>query len=331
MHLAGCPFDYQKITMKFYRLFSLLICCFFVACSLEQKSSTGTPEAQSSNSAIKAQPIRVGLALGGGAARGFAHIGVIKALEANGIQVDLLTGTSAGSVVAALYASGLSADALAQLAQKMDEADIADWALPFGNRYGGVIRGEALEKYMNRLLGGRTIEQMKKPLGIVATDLRTGKAVLFRYGNTGQAVRASSSIPGVFRPVTIAGHDYVDGGLVAPVPVKFAREMGASFVIAVNISIDPTTQEFNGLTGTLLQTTAVMGQTINQYELAQADIVIRPDLASMRGTDFRSRHLAIAAGEKALLAKLPELREKLLRAQSANNAHLTHQQSTATR
>lgn len=322
LHLTRRPFDYQKIIMKFYRLFSLLICCFFVACSFEEKPPALTPAVQPSKPELK-----IGLALGGGAARGFAHIGVIKALEDNGIQVDLLTGTSAGSVVAALYASGLSASVLAQLAQKMDEAEIADWALPFGNRYGGVIRGEALEKYMNRLLGGRTIEQMKKPLGIVATDLRTGKAVLFRYGNTGQAVRASSSIPGIFRPVTIAGHDYVDGGLVAPVPVKFARDMGANFVIAVNISADPTTQELNGLTGTLLQTTAVMGQTINQYELAQADVVIRPDLPSMRSTDFRSRHLAIAAGEKALLAKLPELREKLLRAQATNNANLTHQQS----
>lgn len=316
--------------MKFYPLFSFLVCSLLVACSLEQ-TPTGIPQPQPSKPAIKVQPIRVGLALGGGAARGFAHIGVIKALEANGIQVDLLTGTSAGSVVAALYASGLSADALTQLAQKMNEAEIADWALPFGNRYGGVLRGEALEKYINRLLGGRTIEQMKKPLGIVATDLRTGKAVLFRYGNTGQAVRASSSIPGIFRPVTIAGHDYVDGGLVAPVPVKFAREMGANFVIAVNISADPTTQELNGITGTLLQTTAVMGHTINQYELAQADIVIRPDLPSMRGTDFRARHLAIAAGEKALLAKLPELREKLSRAQAANNANLTHPPSAATR
>lgn len=297
--------------MKLRCLLVFLLCSFLIACSSEKTPLPPTP-------LTSQKSVRIGLALGGGAARGFAHIGVIKALEENGIQVDLLAGTSAGSVVAALYASGLSAEALTRVAQQMNEAEIADWALPFGNRYGGVIRGEALERYINKLLGERTIEQMKKPLGIVATDLRSGKAVLFRYGNTGQAVRASSSIPGVFRPVTIAGRDYVDGGLVAPVPVKFVREMGATFVIAVNISADPAAQEPNGLTGTLLQTTAVMGQAINQYELALADIVIRPKLPTMRGTDFQSRHLAIAAGEQALLEKLPEIRAKLAHRQQAN-------------
>lgn len=256
-------------------------------------------------------PIRIGLALGGGAARGFAHIGVIKALEKQGIHVDLVTGTSAGSVVAALYASGLSGNELNQLAQQMNETEIADWALPFASRFGGVIKGEALQKYINRLLAGRTIEKMKKPLGIVATELRTGKPVLFRYGNTGQAVRASSSIPGIFQPTVISGQEYVDGGLVAPVPVKFARDMGANFIIAVNISADAATQENVGLTGAILQSTTIMGQIINQHELAQADIVIRPDLPKMGGNDFQARQIAIAAGEKALLAKLPELREKL--------------------
>lgn len=254
---------------------------------------------------------RIALALGGGGARGFAHIGVIQALEANGIQIDMLTGTSAGSLVAALYASGMSGLALKQLAQKMDEAEIADWALPFNSEFGGVIRGEALQKYVYKLLHGRTIEQLQKPLGIVATELNSGKGVLFRYGDTSQAVRASSSIPGVFQPTLIAGKAYVDGGLVAPVPVRFARDMGATFVIAVNISAEASTQPVRGLTGAVLTSTAIMGQTINQYELAQADIVIRPYLATMGSGDFKLRNMAIAAGEKATLEKLPELIKKL--------------------
>ncbi|GJG95778.1 patatin-like phospholipase family protein [Cupriavidus pauculus] len=257
------------------------------------------------------RPIRIGLALGGGAARGFAHIGVIKALEAQGIHPDIVTGTSAGSVVAALYATGLDGFQLNKLALTMDEAAIADWALPFGTKFGGWVKGEALQNYVNRLVKNRPIEAMKLPLGIVATDLKTGERIVFRRGNTGQAVRASSSVPGVFQPVSIAGHDYVDGGLVEPVPVDAAREMGAEFVIAVNISADPSSQKNGGQSGVLLQTTAIMGQSINRMALARADVVIRPDLPDMGGSDFASRNRAILAGEQATSAALSTLREKL--------------------
>lgn len=257
------------------------------------------------------KPVRIGLALGGGAARGFAHIGVIKALEAQGIRPALVTGTSAGSVVAALYASGMDGFEMNALALKMDEALIADWALPFGNRFGGWVKGEALQRYVNQLVSQRTIESMKLPLGIVATELKSGKAIVFRRGNTGQAVRASCSVPGVFQPVSIAGKEYVDGGLVAPVPTEAARQMGADFVIAVNISADPTSQNASGQVGVLLQTTAIMGQTINKLALANADIVIRPDLPAMSSSDFGARNQAILAGEKAVAAILPQLREKL--------------------
>ncbi len=257
------------------------------------------------------QPVRIGLALGGGAARGFAHIGVIKMLEAQGIQIDFITGTSAGSVVAAIYASGMSGLEMNRMALKMDEAMIADWALPFGTRFGGWLKGEALEKYINRLVKQKSIEQMHIPLGIVATDLASGKPILFRRGNTGQAVRASCSIPGVFQPVTISGRQYVDGGLVAPVPVTYVKQMGATFVIAVNISADPSNQAVSGQASMLLQTTAIMGQSINKTELAQADVVITPSLPFVKGSDFTARNEAILAGEQAAQAAMPLLREKL--------------------
>ncbi len=281
------------------------------ACSLGPKPDT---PAEPSAVTPPPRPIRIGLALGGGAARGFAHIGVIKTLEAHGIRPDLVTGTSAGAVVAALYASGMDGFELNKHALKMDEATIADWALPFGTRFGGWLKGEALQNYVNRLVDNRPIEVMKIPLGIVATDLKTGRAILFRRGNTGQAVRASSSVPGVFQPVSIQGHDYVDGGLVEPVPVDSARSMGADFVIAVNISADPASQNNAGQSGVLLQTTAIMGQSINRLALARADVVIRPDLPDMSGSDFGARNRAILAGEKAAVAALPALREKLAQA-----------------
>jgi NTE family protein len=260
------------------------------------------------------RPIRIGLALGGGAARLRAHRRD-QGARSPGHSPDIVTGTSAGSV-AALYASGMDGFTMNKLALTMDEATIADWALPFGTRFGGWLKGEALQNYVNRLVKNRPIESMKLPLGIVATDLKTGERILFRRGNTGQAVRASSSVPGVFQPVAIGGHDYVDGGLVEPVPVDAAREMGADFVIAVNISADPASQKNGGQSGVLLQTTAIMGQSINKMALARADVVIRPDLPDMGGSDFTSRNRAILAGEQATSAVLAALREKLAAARN---------------
>lgn len=261
--------------------------------------------------------VKVGLALGGGAARGFAHIGVIKALEANGIMPDLVVGTSAGSLVGALYAAGNNGSALQKMAIDMDEGAISDWSVPFFSGPTGVLKGEGLQNYVNRAVQGQPIEKLKMPFGAVATDLRSGRPILFRRGNTGAAVRASSSVPGVFKPVRIGTIDYVDGGLVSPVPASFARKMGADFVIAVNISAQPEVQPASGAFEILLQTFAIMGQSLNQYELQQADIVIRPELASMKGSDFQSRGKAITAGERAAIAAIPELRKRLQLKQQA--------------
>lgn len=257
------------------------------------------------------RPVRIGLALGGGAARGFAHIGVIKVLEAQGIVPDLVVGTSAGSLVGALYAAGNNGFALQKMAIDMDEAAISDWSVPFFSQSTGVLKGEAIQNYVNRAVHQQPIEKLRMPFGAVATDLRSGQPILFRRGNTGAAVRASSAVPGVFQPVRIGNVDYVDGGLVSPVPVSHARKMGADFVIAVNISAQPDAQPASGTFEVLLQTFAIMGQSLNQYELRQADIVIRPELGTMRGSDFQNRSVAIIAGEKAATAALAEIRRKL--------------------
>jgi len=266
-----------------------------------------------------ARPIRIGLVLGGGAARGFAHIGVIKVLEAQGIVPDLIVGTSAGSLVGALYAAGNNGFALHKLALEMDEAAMSDWSVPLFSRTSGVLKGEGVQQYVNKAVNNIPIEKLAIPFGAVATDLHSGQAILFRRGNTGLAVRASSAVPGVFQPVRIGNIDYVDGGLVSPVPVSFARKMGADFVIAVNISVQPDAQAASSTFEVLLQTFAIMGQSINQYELKQADIVIRPDLAAMRGNDFGGRNLAILAGEKATLPLIGEIRQKLKARQEASS------------
>lgn len=252
---------------------------------------------------------RLGLALGGGAARGFAHVGVIQVLEQNGIRPDLVIGTSAGSLVAALYASGMDAAALERAALSMEEATLTDWTLPFNGR--GVLRGDALARYVRQAVGGRLIEQMPLPLGILATDLGNGQGTVFRRGDAALAVRASSAVPGVFTPVSIAGRDYVDGGLVAPVPVSQARAMGAEVVLAVDISADPEGNDASGLLKTLLQTTAIMGQSINRHELRGADVVLRPALSGVGSADFASRQRSIAAGRAAMQAALPRLKAEM--------------------
>ena len=253
------------------------------------------------------RPPRIGLALGGGAARGFAHIGVIQVLEENGIRPDLVVGTSAGSVVAALYAAGYSGAQLATLADGMDESSITDWAFPLR----GAIRGEALAAYIRKNTSGKNIEQLKMPLGIVATDLADGQPILFQRGDTGTAVRASSSVPAVFQPVKIGEREYVDGGLVAPVPVRYAKQMGAEFVIAVDISSPPDGAATGDAMRMLLQTFSIMGRSINNFELKEADIVLRPRLTGISSADFAARKRSIAAGREMGLAMLGEMKGKI--------------------
>lgn len=253
------------------------------------------------------RPPRIGLALGGGATRGFAHIGVIQVLEEAGIKPDLVAGTSAGSLVATMYAAGRSGAELAKVALAMDESAITDWAFP-GR---GLIRGEALARYVREQTGQRTIEQLPMPLGIVATDLDNGEPVLFRRGDAGTAVRASSAVPAVFQPVTINGREYVDGGLASPVPVRFARQMGAELVIAVDISSPPDGNATGDPMRMLLQTFAIMSRSINTFELRDADVVVRPRLVGVSSADFTVRRKAIAAGREAALAVLPAIRQKM--------------------
>lgn len=254
-----------------------------------------------------ARHLHIGLALGGGAARGFAHIGVIKALEARGIVPDIVVGTSAGSVVGALYAGGFDGKQLTQLAITMDEAALSDWSMTAR----GFFKGESLEKYINQTLKDRPIEKLDRKFGATATDLRTGQLVVFEHGNTGLAVRASSSMPGVFQPVTINGHEYVDGGLVSPVPVRAARRLGADVVIAVDISARPANGEPNSIFGVLMQTFAIMGQTIGGYEMREADVILIPTLPTMAGSDFQARSSAVLAGEEVVALNAQRIKEAI--------------------
>mgnify|MGYP006277269591 FL=1 len=255
------------------------------------------------------RPLKLGLALGGGAARGFAHVGILQVLEEAGIQPHLVVGTSAGSMVAAFYASGRNGAQLQKLAETMEEAALTDWNLPLTSR--GLIKGDGLAKYVASVTGGKRIEDLAMPLGIVATDLHTGLGVLFQKGDIATAVRASSAVPAMFDPVRIGGRDFVDGGLVSPVPVRYARQMGADVVLAVDISSTPESNKASGMLQVLLQTFTIMGKSIKEYELREAEVVVRPALDGVGSASFGERQRAIQAGRQAMQQALPELKRFL--------------------
>jgi NTE family protein len=250
----------------------------------------------------------IAFVLGGGGARGFAHAGVLKVLDDAGIRADLVVGTSAGSIFGALYAGGIRNRELVETALGVQSEQVVDYVFP--NR--GFIDGERLQAFVDQALRGRRIEQLDLPFVAVATDLRSGARAAFNRGDTGMAVRASCSVPAVFQPTTIEGREYVDGGLVSPVPVEVARRMGADVVIAVVVSRQPgDAGALNGTIRILNQAFVIMEHTIAGREIGLADVVIRPDLSGVLVTDLGARERAIRAGTEAAIAALPEIRRTI--------------------
>lgn len=255
------------------------------------------------------KPARIAVVLGAGASKGFAHVGVLKILEGNGVPIHLVVGSSAGSFVGSLYASGRGAFELQRIALAIQKGDVADFAVPDN----GFIKGERLEEYINRALDNTPLEKLKIPFSAVATDIQSGKEVVFTRGNAGTAVRASCSIPGVFWPVRIGDRTYVDGGLVSPVAVDAARRQGADVVIAVDISGNVDSPAPTGTIETILQAINIMYSKIAAVQVARADVAIRPEVGSIGAADFEKRHEAIMQGEKAAMAAMPQIRALLER------------------
>jgi NTE family protein len=232
----------------------------------------------------KTQPV-VGLVLGAGGSRGFAHVGVLKAFEEAGIEADVIVGVSSGAVVAALHAGGMRAAELEATALSIEDNDLLDFTL-FGP---GMIEGGRLQAYINDTLRNRPIEALQKPFAVVAAERETSRMTIFNRGNTGLAVRASASVPKLFWPVVIRGTEYVDGGVASRVPASVARQMGADIVIAVDVS-------WRG-----------------SVDAQQADVVIRPQTIRTRITDFSQKIANLAAGEEAAREVVPQVRELLVR------------------
>jgi len=253
----------------------------------------------------KADRPLIAFVLGGGGARGFAHTGVLKVLDDAGIRADLVVGTSAGSLVGALYAGGIRNNELLETALAVQREELIDFVFP----HRGFIEGNRLQAYIDKALKGRLIEQLDIPFVAVATELASGRLVAFTRGDAGMAVRASCSVPVVFQPTVIRGSEYADGGLVSPVPVRVARESGADLVIAVDVSRQPDEHKGLGTSAAMLgHAFVVMEHALAQEETKLADVVIRPDLAKVPATDLAARSEAIRAGEDAARAALPQIR-----------------------
>lgn len=248
---------------------------------------------------------KIALVLGAGASRGFAHIGVLKVLEANKIPINMIVGTSAGSFVGSLYAYGFSAFQLQKMSFSLEKGDIIDLTVPDN----GFVRGEKLEDFINKTVNNTPIEKLRIPFYAVATDIQRGKEMVFGRGNTGMAVRASCAIPGVFKPVKIDNKVYVDGGVVSPVAVDAAKRLGADVVIAVDVSSDIDGVQPETTVGTILQAISIMYAKLSAIQLAKADIVIRPKVGYIASDDFSKKNEAVLEGEKAALEALPAIQD----------------------
>ena len=293
--------SYMKFRMIFY--FAIAPAAFFaVSCAQTQPSA---PPRVSSET-----PPKVGLALGGGGARGFAEVGVLRVLEQERIPIDVVAGTSVGSLIGALYCDNGSVVDLEFTAVKVVAEDLFDYST-FAIFSGGFVKGERLEAFLLGNLKHKSIETFRVPFSAVATDLRTGETMPFSRGSAARAVHASAAIPGVFVPVPIEGRTYVDGGASDPVPVDVARRMGADVVIAVSIARPIPSRAPQNPLEVAAQAAAIMASKIVECRLSEADVVIAPEVGDVGFDDFSQNRRLFEAGMEAASQALPKIRSAI--------------------
>lgn len=255
----------------------------------------------------KKRPI-VGLALGGGMARGCAHIGVLRELEKNQIPIDLIAGVSVGSLIGGAYASGLTPDEIEKLALRITWNDLGRWTVSVL----GFYNSERTEDFVRKNFPVSEFEKLRIPFGAVATEIQTGKMVIFNEGSLPLAIRASCAMPIIYTPVMVNGRMMVDGGLVGHIPASVARLMGADIVIAVDVNSQhlPIPQPTN-LLSVMSQALSVMGRSAVEYLYADADVIVRPQIERVRPDDLSKAPEMISAGEDAARRVLPMIKRML--------------------
>ena len=254
---------------------------------------------------------KIALVLGGGAARGFAHIGVIRVLEQEKIPIDLIVGTSVGSLIGAIYAYDVNSFELEWSAFTLERDDIFDYGLMTVFTGLGAAKGEKLEEFVTTRVPIADIEDLKIPFAAVATDLNRGVRVVLDRGPVARAVRASCSIPVVFQPVEHQGGLLVDGGLLDNLPVSVARERGVDLVIAVDISVNVENHDITNLIEVIVQSINIMAAENMRRRKQEADVLISPAVGSVGMMDFGQKKLCMQAGIEATQKAMPEIRKKI--------------------
>ena len=284
---------------------ALLVC----GCASARRELPPLP-APSPPASVEIAP-RIGLALGGGGARGFAEVGVLRVLAEERIPVSVIAGTSVGAVIGALYADRPDVFALEYEALAIQERDLLDRSLLSLISGGGYAKGERIESYLGARLAHAAIEDLPLRFAAVATDLTSGATVAFERGPVASAVRASAAIPGIFAPVAINGRLYVDGGVSNPVPADVARRLGAEVVIAVSIPREIPKEPPRTQVGVALQSIAIMAAEIVRCREREADVVVTPEVGDVAFDDFSQKRRLIEAGVAATRAALPEIRRAI--------------------
>lgn len=254
---------------------------------------------------------KIALVLGGGAARGFAHVGVIRALEQEKIPIDMIVGTSVGSLIGAIYANDTNSFELEWTAFTLEKDDLFDYAIFSAFTGMGVVRGDKLENFVKTKIHSVNIEDLKLPFAAVATDLNRGTRVVLDRGSVAKAVHASSAIPGVFSPVDYQGRLLVDGGIVDNIPISVARDKGADIVIAVDISENVTNFNITNLVDVVLQSANIMFNENVKYRKKDADVLITPAVGDVGMLDFTQKKRCMQAGIAAAQKAMPEIRNKI--------------------
>lgn len=254
---------------------------------------------------------KVALVLGGGAARGFAHVGVIRVLEQEKIPIDLVVGTSVGSLIGAIYASDRDSFELEWTAFQLEKEDLLDYGLLNAFMGMGLAKGDKLEAFTKSRVKVETIEQLQIPFAAVAADLNWGTKVVLDRGPVARAVRASSAIPGVFQPVTHMGKLLVDGGVVDNIPISVAREKGADVVVAVDISENVGNTKITNLVDVLLQAANIMFALNVEHSKRDADVLVSPSVGDVAMLDFSQKKRCMQAGMEAARAAVPQIRKAM--------------------
>jgi NTE family protein len=254
---------------------------------------------------------KIALVLGGGAARGFAHVGVIRALEQEKIPIDLIVGTSVGSLIGAIYAYDMNSMELEWTAFMLEKDSLFDYGLITAFTGMGVAKGDKLEEFVKSKVPVANIENLKIPFAAVATDLNRGTRVVLDKGSVARAVRASSAIPGVFNPVEYQGRMLVDGGVIDNIPVSVARERGADIVIAVDISENVLNFNITNIVDVMLQSITIMGAVNAKARKKESDVLISPKIGDVGMMDFTQKKRCMLAGIEATQKVMPEIKAKI--------------------